>query len=223
MKPGLGDAYDERSGTFSILNQRNVSWVLRPPQGCRAEERLVLLVSSGPGQFRNREDWRARSGGRREVRTVFLVARPNPESEELQARLEEEHEKHGDILQPDLADGHRRLGYKILSGYVWSYLWCGEAARVAKTDDNVVLDLAGLVESSEEGVEKSVVCGSGTPHRNMKPLRSDRTHMTGNWSISRDQLHLDYHPDFCSGFLYVTSVQGKSLHVIQWRLTRNLF
>ena len=169
----------------------------------------MVLVSSGPGQFQNREAWRERSGGRREVKTVFMVARPQPGSEALQPRLEEEHQKHGDILQPDLADGHRRLGYKILSGYVWSYLWCGQVARVAKTDDNVILDLEGVLESSQE--ERSVVCGSGTPHRNMKPLRSERTHMTGNWSISRDQLDLDYHPDFCSGFLYITSAQGKSL------------
>ena len=50
-----------------------------------------------------------------------------------------------------------------------------------------------------------IACGSGTQHRNMKPLRSDRTHMTGNWSISKDQLDIEFHPDFCSGFLYVTT------------------
>ena len=168
--------------------------------------RLLLIVSSGPAQLANREVWRERSSSRREVRTVFMVARPGTES--LQRRLEEEQEQHADLLQADLADGHRRLGYKILTGYVWSYLHCPHVKLVAKTDDNVILDLDGLLDTDEKLGEKSVLCGSGTPHRNMKPLRSDRTHMTGNWSISRHQLDLDYHPDFCSGFLYVTSPQG---------------
>ena len=98
---------------------------------------------------------------------------------------------------------------------------------VGKTDDNVVLDLESLmreVRNIEQGDEvRRVMCGSGTQHRNMQPLRSDKLHMTGeptlyndgnaalskgNWSISREQVEDDYHPDFCSGFLYLTSPQG---------------
>ena len=29
--------------------------------------------------------------------------------------------------------------------------------------------------------------------------------MTGNWSISREEFNFEYHPDFCSGFLYLTT------------------
>ena len=169
------------------------------------------MISSGPAQFRNREVWRGRTKDWREVKIIFLVAKPQEGGEDLQKHLEEENEEFGDILQSDIVDGHRRLGYKILTGYVWSYLWCVKVAMVGKTDDNVVLDLETLVNTQvggEAGVGRRVLCGSGTPHRNMKPLRSDRTHMTGNWSISRDQLSLEFHPDFCSGFLYLTSPQG---------------
>ena len=71
----------------------------------------------------------------------------------------------------------------ISSGYVWSFLSCRAAVMVGKTDDNTVLDLETLmkeVRNIEEGDEvRRIMCGSGTPHRNMKPLRSDRTHMTG--------------------------------------------
>ena len=81
-----------------------------------------------------------------------MVARPGTES--LQRRLEEEQEQHADLLQADLADGHRRLGYKILTGYVWSYLHCPHVKLVAKTDDNVILDLDGRAvrqwDSSQE-------------------------------------------------------------------------
>ena len=118
----------------------------------------------------------------------------------------------------------------LSSGYVWSFLSCRGAVMVGKTDDNTVLDLETLmreVRNVEEGDEvRRVVCGSGTQHRNFVPLRSDKLHMTGvallkvmkcssdlllskgNWSISREQVEADYHPDFCSGFLYLTSPQG---------------
>ena len=80
------------------------------------------------------------------------------------------------------------------AGYVWSYLNCRDVVLVGKTDDNVVLDLDTLMAEArslgdknknkikaenEERGRREVMCGSGTPHRNMKPLRSDRTHMTG--------------------------------------------
>ena len=54
---------------------------------------------------------------------------------------------------------------------------------VGKTDDNVVLDLESLmreVSNIEKGDSvRRVMCGSGTQHRNMRPLRSDKLHMTG--------------------------------------------
>ena len=73
---------------------------------------------------------------------------------------------------------------------MWSYLKCREVVLVGKTDDNVVLDLDTLMaearslgdtgkDKDEDRGRREIMCGSGTPHRNMKPLRSDRTHMTG--------------------------------------------
>ena len=57
------------------------------------------------------------------MRLVFLVAEPvngdKEDKEEVQERLRREAEKEGDILQPSMEDGHRKLGYKILSGE-WS-------------------------------------------------------------------------------------------------------
>ena len=70
-----------------------------------------------------------------------------------------------------------------MQGYVWSYLSCRDAVMVGKTDDNVVLDLESLmreVRSIEKGdAVRRVMCGSGTQHRNMRPLRSDKLQMTG--------------------------------------------
>ena len=57
------------------------------------------------------------------MRIVFLVAEPvngdTEDRDEVQERLRGEAETRGDILQPSIEDGHRKLGYKILSGK-WS-------------------------------------------------------------------------------------------------------
>ena len=51
------------------------------------------------------------------LKIVFLVAEPVTEDRaEVQRWLETEAEAWGDILQPGLEDGHRKLGYKILAG-----------------------------------------------------------------------------------------------------------
>ena len=56
-------------------------------------------------------------------------------------------------------------------------------------------------------VKNRILCGSGPPHRNMKTLRSEKPHMLGNWSVSKDQIEVDIVPDFCAGFLYLTSLK----------------
>ena len=61
------------------------------------------------------------------LRIVFLVAEPvngdTEDREEVQERLIREAEMLGDILQPGLEDGHRKLGYKIISGE-WRIQYC---------------------------------------------------------------------------------------------------
>ena len=75
-------------------------------------------------------------------KVVFLVA--NTKTDEDQDILESEHGDHGDIVQCDVEDGHRLLGYKILCGHVWAYEHCRHVNHVAKSDDNVEVDMDKL-------------------------------------------------------------------------------
>ena len=178
VEEGLGQVHDKESNTFQILNKKNVEILLRPPD-CSPQTRLVLLVSSGHDNSEARSVWRRRLS---EVtgpaqsdtpRLVFLVS-SCPQGARCEADLSREHDLHGDILHTSLEDGHRRLGYKILSGYIWTHLACSEASHVLKTDDNVLIDIPGLLsvtlstDHSSDGL--SVLCGCGPPHRNMKTL-----------------------------------------------------
>ena len=212
--------FKNEDDTFVIMNEKNVEILLRPPD-CSPRTRLVLLVSSGHDNSGARSVWRRRLS---EVtgpaqpdtpRLVFLVS-SCPQGARCEVDLSREHDLHGDILHTSLEDGHRRLGYKILSGYIWTHLSCGEASHVVKTDDNVLLDIPALLSvtlsagRSPDGL--SVLCGCGPPHRNMKTLRSSSPRMLGNWSVPRSQMEADTIPDFCAGFLYsVSPVLGARL------------
>ena len=144
--------------------------------------------------------------GRKGVKLVFIIAMAKTEPD--QSLLVAEHGEHGDIVQSSVLDGHRRLGYKLLMGYVWAYTQCRHVEYVAKTDDNVELDLdtvtAGL-EARTGSKENFITCP--TLNWGMKVLRSATPHMTGNWSVSRAVFDRDVMPDFCIGFLYVTTPQ----------------
>ena len=140
------------------------------------------------------------------VKLVFLVAEAVTESD--QKMLEEEHAEYEDIVQSSLVDGHRRLGYKILMGYVWAYTRCRQVQYTAKTDDNVVLDMDKLISILKErrmAGKEFIACP--VPSRNIGVGRLSRPNMRGNWSLTKDQHEADILPDFCSGFLYVTSPQ----------------
>jgi len=205
VEEGLGPVYNEDGDTFNIMNKKNVSFLLKPEASCDKSVSLLIMVSSGPLNKANRDRWRRDAQGTAGVRLVFLVSRTV--SQEDQARLYEEHSSYGDIVQNSLPDGHRQLGYKILTGYVWVARNCPHVRTVAKTDDNVYLDIYSLEGLLKENTfpEDSIACGSGTPHRNMKTLRSSGPHMTGNWSTTKEELEADIMPDFCCGFMYLTT------------------
>ena len=148
--------------------QKNVSYLLSPSP-CDKETKLILMISSGHDNHKARDEWRQRiSKLNSHIRHVFLVSSCSTCNHDLA----HEHDMYHDIVHTSLEDGHRRLGYKILSGYIWSYLHCQEAEHVVKTDDNVVMDMEALMSMTSHQMPKnSVTCGSGTPHRNMKTLR----------------------------------------------------
>ena len=116
-----------------------MSFLLEPEEGCDVSENVLMMVSSGPKYRDNRDRWRRDVAGREGMKLVFLVAKPPDDN--MQNMLDDENAIHSDIVQSSVVDGHRKLGYKILSGYVWSYLYCSKASYVAKSDDNVELDL----------------------------------------------------------------------------------
>jgi len=211
-KPGLGDVYNEVNKTFKILNQENATFTIEPSKGCSDKTELLILVSSSTGlRFQYwRDSWRQRTRKYSEdetVKIIFLIATPPTDNvKEAIDTVKEEATKYNDIVMTSVIDGHRKLSYKTLSGYVWSYLQCRDVPYVAKTDDNVILDMDKLlqaVQTKSYHHPKWIACT--TPNRNTRTIRGSHFHMTGNWSISEDQFPWSTVPDWCTGFLYITS------------------
>jgi len=205
VKTGLGSAHDQDYDTYNILNQRNVSFILSPTSCESTVPLLLLMVSSGPLNWENRARWRRDVEGKEGVKLVFLVAQAVTEPDQVQ--LEEEHLEHQDIVQSSLLDGHRRLGYKILMGYVWAYTRCLQVEYTAKTDDNVELDMDRLISILRTRRRSKDFMACSVPSRNIATGRLSRPNMRGNWSLTKEELDVDILPDFCSGFLYVTTPQ----------------
>ena len=130
------------------------------------------MVSSGYQSVELRNKWReviSELKEREKIRIVFLVSKCVNNCEH---DLKIEFNQYQDIVHTSLLDGHRRLGYKILSGYIWTYLHCPDVGHVVKTDDNVVISMEDLLLLTSTNMPNdSITCGSGTPHRNMKVLR----------------------------------------------------
>ena len=84
-------------------------------------------------------------------------------------------------------DGHRLLGYKILCGHVWAWEHCPHVRHVAKSDDNVVVDMDTLVTRLQEDTvtDWSNLITCPTPCFGMPVIRSAKGGMRGNWSTSR--------------------------------------
>jgi len=203
VKEGLGRVRNENS-TYNILNKKNVRFRLSPEE-CFTSDWMMIMISSGPKNGKLRNEWRKRMENRSGIKVVFLVA--NAKTDLDQNNLENEHEKNGDIVQCDVEDGHRLLGYKILCGHVWSYEHCRNVKHVAKSDDNVHIDMDKLthVLSTDTSTDWKNLITCPTECFGMKTIRSNSAQMTGNWSHSKEEWSRDFMPDFCVGFLSLTT------------------
>ena len=99
------------------------------------------------------------------------------------------------------------LGYKILCGHIWAYEHCPGVRHVAKTDDNVEVDMDTLVTRLQSDTETdwhNLITGP-TVCWGMLVIRSSKGGMRGNWSTSKEEFDRDWMPAFCVGFLSITT------------------
>ena len=107
-----------------------------------------------------------------------------------------------------LKDGHRLLGYKILCGHVWAYEHCPQVRHVAKSDDNVEVDMDTLVTRLTGDTEtdwQDLITGP-TVCFGMPVIRSSKGGMRS--TLKEEEFDRDWIPVFCVGFLSLSSPQA---------------
>ena len=124
---------------------------------------MILTI---PKNIHLRNAWRYDINVRPGMKLVFLNSQTNTPKE--QKDLEDESRIFGDIVQCDVEDGHRRLGYKILCGHIWSHQHCAGAKHVIQSDDSVIIDTDKMVNilmsDTETEWENLIACPTKT-HR----------------------------------------------------------
>ena len=101
---------------FSVLNETNISFPLRPAELCRRKD-FVVMVLSAPKNTEKRNSIRKQLRERRDMQLIFLLGIPPDRG--TQSDIEAEHSTHGDIVQISIKDHYTILAYKTLSGFVW--------------------------------------------------------------------------------------------------------
>ena len=109
------------------------------------------------------------------------------------------------VLQISDPEGYSRLSYKTLAGFLWTNIFCDCAKYVGKMDDDALLDMNTLFQQLEsKRTDTFISCP--TVMRNVRPTRQNRTgSMLGKWFMSREDLPRRVYPDYCPGWLYVTT------------------
>ncbi|XP_054834591.1 beta-1,3-galactosyltransferase 4 [Eublepharis macularius] len=164
---------------------------------------LLVLVASAAGHAEQRQAVRrswgaARWAGGGAVRTLFVLGLPADAA--LQAGLEEEARRHGDLVQGRFQDTYANLTLKTLALLGWAAGQCPAARFVVKADDDVFLNLPALARHLA-ALARPRGTYLGRVHWRVRPERdpSSRHH------VPAALYPPDVFPPYCSGTTYVLS------------------
>jgi hypothetical protein len=132
------------------------------------------------------------------VRTVFLLGRGK--NDFVDASVLRENSKYNDIVQFDFTDSYHNLTLKMLHGFKWVGQYCKHATYVLKSDEDVFVNVALLIQQLKRHTltPKGVVFGY--IYSNSKVWRH------GKWAIDKSVYEKDWLPRYASGTAYVLSV-----------------
>lgn len=148
-----------------------------------------------------RETWMSPySGNRGPVRYMFLLGMISDKA--LQVTLETESASYRDILQEDFVDSYNNLTLKTMMAFRWASTFCQKAEFVMKTDDDMFVNINGLlraVNQHRDVLQRSV---GGFCVLSANPIRDKGS----KWYASETMYPHRKYPGYCSGTGYVTSM-----------------
>ncbi|KAK3587722.1 hypothetical protein CHS0354_042514 [Potamilus streckersoni] len=134
------------------------------------------------------------------IRYSFLLGEVPDEN--LRKLVEEENKIHNDIIKEDFVDTYQNLTYKTMMAFKYAVTKCSYAKFVMKTDDDMWINIPGLLKVIKRENKTLQSAVSGACHHVAGPIRDP----SSKWYASFRSYPHDSYPGFCSGTGYVTSM-----------------
>lgn len=185
---------------FNYINQPKPCDFKLNGTGLNQSDTILVLVKSTAKNFLLRRAiriiWRFEKDAG--IKTVFMLGYDGVN----QTGVNDESDKHNDIIQEDFVDAYRNNTHKTVMGFNWALQQCSQAQFLFFMDDDYYLkmkDLARYLRKMPEDVSETLFIGSlsksGVPYRD----KSTR------WYISPGDYPFDKYPPYLGGGAYVIS------------------
>lgn len=162
----------------------------------------VLIVTSYFGHVELRSSMRRAFSNedllKIKIKRVFLLGQAKDQYI-TQKQIENEHRRFGDILQGNFTEAYKNLTYKHLMGLNWASQ-CESAKYIIKMDDDIVLNLRGVVKLIQNTNFPDRLLAGYILH-NMVPVREP----ANKWYVTQKEYPGNTYPDFLSGWFYITN------------------
>lgn len=163
---------------------------------------VLVIVSTSPDDKMKRRDTIRRTWGKCDKtnndykwKVVFMMGKSL--NSDMNEKLMAEHKQHGDLLIADYIDKYRNITTKLLMSFKWAtQIRCN---YILKTDSDVYVDIPELIKWMLNRGDPNSLYG-GVLYRGIVVRDTSHRHY-----VTKDDLSLNYYPQFCKGSMYVLS------------------
>ena len=187
-----------------VVNPHDFHYTIDPKESCKDKDLfLVTYIHTSPDYLERRSIVRRTWANttlykNAKVRVFFVTGRPATAA--LQKALELEAKQHGDIIQENFLDTYHNLSIKAVGAMKWVTSRCKQAKFILKTDDDVFVNLFGLLphllDLDKYNVNNTGLLMCFVWHK-MPVMRE------GKWKVLESVLPDKHYPTYCSGMAYV--------------------
>ncbi|XP_051492735.1 beta-1,3-galactosyltransferase 9 [Apus apus] len=182
----------------------NLSYTLSSTATCPDQEILLLvLVCSSPENRARRNVIRQTWGNVTDTRgsaVLTLFALGKPASVSTQLEIDEESQKHRDIIEGSFIDSPQTQTQKMLMSVEWTVTFCPHARYILKTDEDVFVSIPSLAGYLLSLTQLEDIYIGRVVHQDM-PDRDP----TSPGFVPTQQYSEEFYPDYCHGSAFLLS------------------
>ncbi|XP_071793568.1 uncharacterized protein [Asterias amurensis] len=175
--------------------------------GKRRDVFLILLISSLQSNFKRRQAIRETWGKQRvffgkQTVLLFTLATETKNTAEIQKKVNEENERHGDIIQAEFRESFHNLTLKVVFGLKWVTENCPHTKYYYKGDDDMFVNMKNIIQFLEKlSKEKHKAMFIGNAMWTSIHIDDAKS----RYHVSKKQYRGKFYPPYCSGGGYVIS------------------